>query len=88
MRFLPLIWSGIWRKPGRSVLIFLQVSVAGTDLEEAEFREYKDNYDSERHWLICTKKGDIFEGHCGPTRLGDMLEVFLSWAERETPRRS
>jgi putative ABC transport system permease protein len=28
MRFLPLIWSGIWRKPGRTVLIFLQVSVA------------------------------------------------------------
>jgi putative ABC transport system permease protein len=28
MRFLPLIWSGIWRKPGRTNLIFLQVSVA------------------------------------------------------------
>lgn len=28
MRFLPLIWSGIWRKPGRSILIFLQVGVA------------------------------------------------------------
>jgi putative ABC transport system permease protein len=28
MRFLPLIWSGISRKPGRSILIFLQVSVA------------------------------------------------------------
>ena len=28
MKFLPLIWSGIWRKPGRSVLIFLQVCVA------------------------------------------------------------
>ena len=28
MKFLPLIWSGIWRKPGRTVLIFLQVSVA------------------------------------------------------------
>ena len=28
MRFVPLIWSGIWRKPGRSILIFLQVSVA------------------------------------------------------------
>ena len=28
VRFLPLIWSGIWRKPGRSVLLFLQVSVA------------------------------------------------------------
>jgi putative ABC transport system permease protein len=28
MKFLPLIWSGIWRKPGRTNLIFLQVSVA------------------------------------------------------------
>jgi putative ABC transport system permease protein len=28
MKFLPLIWSGIWRKPGRTVLIFLQVSIA------------------------------------------------------------
>lgn len=28
MRFLPLIWSGLWRKPGRTVLIFLQVAVA------------------------------------------------------------
>src|ERR1700676_2771101 len=28
MRFLPLIWSGIWRKPGRASLIFLQVCVS------------------------------------------------------------
>jgi putative ABC transport system permease protein len=28
MKFLPLIWAGIWRKPGRTILIFLQVSVA------------------------------------------------------------
>jgi len=28
VKYLPLIWSGIWRKPGRAVLIFLQVSVA------------------------------------------------------------
>jgi putative ABC transport system permease protein len=27
MKFLPLIWSGIWRKPGRTILIFLQVTV-------------------------------------------------------------
>ena len=30
MRFLPLIWSGLWRKPGRTILIFLQVTVAFT----------------------------------------------------------
>ena len=28
MKYLPLVWSGIWRKPGRTVLIFLQVAVA------------------------------------------------------------
>jgi putative ABC transport system permease protein len=28
MKFLPLIWSGIWRKPGRTILMLLQVSVA------------------------------------------------------------
>ena len=27
MKFLPLLWSGIWRKPVRTALIFLQVSV-------------------------------------------------------------
>jgi putative ABC transport system permease protein len=28
MKFLPLIWSGIWRKPARTILIILQVAVA------------------------------------------------------------
>ena len=28
MKYLPLIWSGLWRKPARTILIFLQVSVA------------------------------------------------------------
>jgi putative ABC transport system permease protein len=28
MKFIPLIWSGLWRKPGRTILIFLQVAVA------------------------------------------------------------
>ncbi len=28
MKYLPLIWSGIWRKPGRTALVVLQVAVA------------------------------------------------------------
>ena len=28
MKYLPLLWSGIWRKPGRTALVFLQVAVA------------------------------------------------------------
>jgi putative ABC transport system permease protein len=28
MKFLPLLWSGIWRKPGRTALVLLQVAIA------------------------------------------------------------
>jgi putative ABC transport system permease protein len=28
LKYLQLVWFGIWRKPGRTVLIFLQVAVA------------------------------------------------------------
>jgi putative ABC transport system permease protein len=28
VKYLPLLWSGIWRKPGRTALILLQVAVA------------------------------------------------------------
>ena len=28
VKYLPLVWSGLWRKPGRTILVFLQVSVA------------------------------------------------------------
>lgn len=28
MKYLPLVWSGIWRKPGRTILILLQVALA------------------------------------------------------------
>jgi putative ABC transport system permease protein len=28
VKYLPLIWSGVWRKPGRTVLVLLQVAVA------------------------------------------------------------
>jgi putative ABC transport system permease protein len=30
MKYLPLIWSGIWRRPGRSVLMLLQIASAFT----------------------------------------------------------
>lgn len=30
MKYLPLVWAGIWRKRGRTILIFLQVMVAFT----------------------------------------------------------
>jgi putative ABC transport system permease protein len=28
VKYLPLMWSGIWRKPGRTTLVFLQVTLA------------------------------------------------------------
>lgn len=28
MKYLPLVWAGVWRKPGRTILILLQVALA------------------------------------------------------------
>ena len=30
MKFIPLVWAGIWRKRSRSILILLQVIIAFT----------------------------------------------------------
>jgi|SRR5215472_8220686 len=58
----------------------LRIDLTGTELATAKFPERKDNYESERDWLICRKTKEVFEGFCGPTRLADVIEVFLSWA--------
>ena len=66
----------------------LRIDLTGTQLATIPFAEHKDNYESERDWLICSKKDGVFEGACGPTRLTDLLEVFLSWAAESNSQRS
>ena len=62
----------------------LHVRLTETELEAKPFEEIRIDYDSDRDWLICRKNGDVFEGFCGPTKLEELLERFLSWAEHAT----
>jgi len=59
----------------------LKVSLADTPLEHKAFAELKRDYESETEWLTCFLRDGKFMGACGPQKLEEMMEVFLTWAE-------
>ena len=58
----------------------INVDLTDTDLIGRTFDdilfEGKDNND----WYQCRIRNDDFEGHCGPHHLGDVIAIFLNWA--------
>src|SRR5579863_1836965 len=78
MKFLPLIWSGIWRKPGRTILIFLQVSVAF-----ALFGVLQGLKSGVEH-LIDEARADLLLVH-GTLSLGDPLPLGLIESIKSVP---
>jgi putative ABC transport system permease protein len=78
MKFLPLIWSGIWRKPGRTVLIFLQVSVA-----YALYGELQGLKSGVEH-LIGQARADVLIVH-GSLSLIDPLPLSLLQGIKSVP---
>ena len=59
----------------------LKVSLADTPLEHKAFAELKRDYESETEWLTCFLRDGKFTGACGPQKLEEMIEVFLTWAD-------
>jgi hypothetical protein len=41
---------------------------------------------SSEHWLICYVKGGEFNGVGDPSRLSQILGLFLDWANRNAPK--
>jgi len=62
--------------PGWTVTINLD----GTEVEGNTFRNVEDNYDHDTDWLRCWREHSTFRGVCGPSRLADVLRIFLDWA--------
>lgn len=60
---------------------FVQIDIRETPWAEKDFKLVKQYPESELDWLTCYVKKGLFEGACGPMRLGDLIEVFLSWTE-------
>lgn len=58
----------------------VQINLLGTPLEGIAFETYENKYQDETLWLRCWRDATHFHAACGPTRLEDALQLFLSWA--------
>jgi putative ABC transport system permease protein len=79
MRFLPLLWSGIWRKPGRTILIFLQVAVAFALF--GVLQGLKTGVEE----LIASARGDLLIVHSRSNYLAQPLPLGLIDQIRSVP---
>lgn len=66
----------------------LPVDLIGTALEQAPFDPiaYRVGENSEpegEDWYVCKTEDSQFKGFGGPNHLKTLLNVFLSWAEKE-----
>jgi hypothetical protein len=68
---------------------WVKIDLRGTGLEHAQFSERSYGVVGEagidgNEWLVCKVVDGLFDGAGGPTKLGEILLVFLSWAEELT----
>ena len=60
----------------------LTVNLEGTLLEEKLFPEINIK-ENRRSWLYCSVKDRLFIGRGDPSRLEEMLTIFITWAQSE-----
>ncbi len=61
--------------------VSLDVDLRGTSLESVPFTEQNQFPGIKDKWLLCRRTDDRFEGRGAPSRLEDILNYFLDWAE-------
>ena len=64
----------------------LVVNLIGTNLQTKEFEAVSYglglNSDPEdQNWLVCKAEGGQFQAYGGPTKLDEMLDVFIRWSK-------
>lgn len=64
--------------PGWSVSIDLY----DTNLEDKKFDEI-NKHDSEKLWIDCRVEDNIFKGFCDPSKLKEILTIFINWAKSQ-----
>ena len=65
----------------------LTVDLTGTYLQSVNFAEHSygvgaDGHATGNEWLVCKVEDGKFLGFCGPRKLEEMINVFLSWANQ------
>jgi Immunity protein 53 len=59
----------------------LKVELKDTYLYDVPFTELKIQREVEDDWVICKVEGNNFQGYGGSRNLGELISVFLDWAE-------
>ncbi len=60
----------------------LKVDLNGTYLENVDFDSLEKNIETESEWLFCKKStNNVFDGCCAPKLFGNLIDVFLDWAD-------
>jgi hypothetical protein len=66
----------------------VKINIVGTALHQCSFPKISEGVDSEgwaegSRWLHCYIEGDTWHGAGDETKLEDILDAFLGWAEAE-----
>lgn len=60
----------------------LKIDLTGTDLQGRAFESAVRGVEEEsENWIHCKVEAHQFVGFRGPAHLGEIMEVFLRWAE-------
>lgn len=68
---------------------WVKINITGTKLQPVAFRAIKENVNAQgfqmgKRWLCCQVRNGCWEGAGDETRLPQILNVFLDWAESNT----
>lgn len=58
----------------------LKVELKDTYLYEVEFKPQRIQRQNEGDWVLCNVEDGEFHGYGGPNNLGEIIEIFLIWA--------
>lgn len=63
----------------------VRIDLWETELENVAFEPVKIAYEHPTNWVTCVVKDGQFHGNCGPSKLEQVLEIFLEWAGKNKP---
>jgi hypothetical protein len=58
------------------------VDLKDTNLYDCRFDPVRFNGNDKDDWYDCRVDKFVFDGACGPTRLNDVMALFLDWADQ------
>jgi len=61
---------------------YVHIDIAQTKLAGQPFAEVLENLGHPTDWIHCRVHDEMFEGHGGPGKLTEILQIFLAWAEK------